>query len=147
MSVRTFLAVEQTVLQESVEDGPDGPVFLAHLVGLFDLTEDLRLAHDHRVETRGHAEQVPHGVALDHLIGVPIDLFQGQIVLFREETLDRGGTGAGLAGSTDEDLDPVAGRGSSPPAPPPRASKPWWASGSLYSGKLIRSRTATGALR
>jgi len=30
-------------------------------VGLAHLPEDLRLAQDHRVEPRGHAEEVPHG--------------------------------------------------------------------------------------
>jgi hypothetical protein len=42
-------------------------------VRLLDLSEDLRLADDERVEPAGHAEQVPRGVEIDELMHVRRD--------------------------------------------------------------------------
>ncbi len=61
---------------------------LGHFVGLFDLGEDLRLAHDHAVEAGGDHEQVPHGILAGALEQVVEDLVDRQAVKVGHELRD-----------------------------------------------------------
>ena len=55
--------------EEPVEDGGGATPVDGGLVGVLELGEDLRLADDHRVEARGHAEQVGDGGVVAARVG------------------------------------------------------------------------------
>ena len=77
-------------------------------VGRLELAEDLRLAENQRVQARGHAEQVLHGVQALVLVDV-----RGQSGLVLAAMLGPGGQNRGLGVAArhvgDEHLHPVAG--------------------------------------
>ena len=64
VSSRTRLPVCSAAANRRLVSGPVVPAVARSLVRAPDLALDLVLADDHRVEPRGHAEQVPRGVAV-----------------------------------------------------------------------------------
>jgi len=95
--------------------GGDGAYFAGDGVGLFDLAEDLGLAHDHAVERAGDAEEVADGFALAEFVKVGLDVagWDGEVLVEEAEEvgfglgLDAGGfAGVVLQG---EEFDAVAG--------------------------------------
>ena len=50
------------LVQQSVQDQPADFMLGGVAVGLLELAQDLRLAHDHRIEAGGDQEQVPDGL-------------------------------------------------------------------------------------
>ena len=70
--------------------GGDSAYFACDGVGLFDLAEDLRLAHDHAVEGAGDAEEVADGFALAKLVEVGLDVAGGDGEVFVKEAEEVG---------------------------------------------------------
>ena len=64
------LAGGERLAEEPVHDRARGALDERQLVGALHLTLDLGLADDHRVEARGHAEQVPGGVVVAQRVQV-----------------------------------------------------------------------------
>ena len=62
VSVRTRLATVKALAHAAPEHPLQRPGGERRVVGLLDLAEDLRLAEHHRVEARGDAEDVGHGL-------------------------------------------------------------------------------------
>ena len=100
----------QRRLKQRVHQRPRVVLLGGHLVGLLHLGQDLRLAEDHAVETRGHGKQVLHG----RLVAVLIETFDhlGRIeaVEAGQELGDLIERRLGLALRGGVDFHPIAGR-------------------------------------
>ena len=99
----------QGLRDDGVERSVQGADLARDGVGLFHLAEDLGFAEDHRVEARGHSEQVTHDVLLSVSVEVAFVGSEVAVVALREElTNDR--LGLHVVRRIRNDLHPVAGR-------------------------------------
>src|SRR5271157_503781 len=55
-----MLAYLECFLEKPVQDPSRSPGLCRDLICAFDLSEDLRLTHDHRFQTRSHSKQMPN---------------------------------------------------------------------------------------
>jgi hypothetical protein len=55
-----MLAYLECLLEKPVQDPSGSPGLSRDLIGAFDLSEDLRLTHDHGFQTRSHPKQMPN---------------------------------------------------------------------------------------
>ena len=146
VSLRTRLPVASAALNSRFVSGPDGLACERRLVGALDLTLDLVLADDHRVEPRGDPVQVAGGVA----VAVRVDraassvgripAWLASIAEHRALGLDRARRRRGRARS-----------GCRSRSRPPRARRRRRAGRAgtrrrACSGSASRSRTSTGAV-
>ena len=67
----------ERVLEEAGQDRAAGLAVDGGAVGVLDLAQDLRLAHDHRVEGRRHPQHVLHGLAFGEFVEV---VFEARLV-------------------------------------------------------------------
>ena len=74
VSVRTRLATAKARVSKLIKLGPDRPYCPSRGIRFLHLTENLRLAHDHRVQAGGHAKHVAHGFLLVILVQVLIEV-------------------------------------------------------------------------
>ncbi|MCU1252314.1 MAG: hypothetical protein JWQ49_5343 [Edaphobacter sp.] len=110
-----FFRYGEGALEEDFEVSGDGADFAGDGVGLFNLTEDLRLAYDHAVEGAGDAEEVADGFALAKFVEVGLDVVgrDGEVFVKKTEEvgfglgLEAGGFGGVVLES--EEFDAVAG--------------------------------------
>ena len=75
-----------------------------HGVSFFDLSQDLRLAHDHRIQAGGHTKNMPHSLALPELIDMGMQCIGAYAEVAAQELAQVGSLAA-----AGEQLDPVAG--------------------------------------
>ena len=75
-------------------------------VGFFYLAENLRFADDHRIQARGHAEEMPDRVFLAKFVQVGIQFFRLQMKMVVQKSAQIGVA----VGGVRDDLDAVAGR-------------------------------------
>src|SRR5207248_337430 len=91
-----------------VEESGNGALLFGGGVGRFELSEDLRLADDHRVEAGGYAEDMADGVLAS--IAVDVLLQPGALgVLHGGEELFDAGLRVGAVLRNDGDFDAIAG--------------------------------------
>ena len=102
------LAGAHRLIEQPVEDRPDGTVFLTQPHHLLDLGEDLALSEHQAVEAGGHPQQMAHRLLVVVGEQVGAQLLHRQTGMVAEEVPD--GTDA-LVGMAQEgvDLQPVAG--------------------------------------
>jgi len=97
-------------VQQPVDDGPGRSLVHGVAVGVLELAQYLRLAHDHGIQAAGHGEQMLHGLEIDILVGV----FHQQVrrsLADARPVIDHGVQGLALGHAFDHghDLHPVAG--------------------------------------
>ena len=68
--------------------GVDAFLFLSNADGIFDLTENLRFAQDHGVQTAGDTEGMADGFIVIQGIEVRADFFGRQVVILRQPVDD-----------------------------------------------------------
>ena len=144
VSVRTRLASANGARHaRAAATGPSVPASLRRGVRLLDLAEDLRLAHHHRVERRGDAEQVAQGiVARRARTGARASSAGSARSSMRKRC---SASSAARVVDADVELDAVAGRArSSPRRRRARATRRRSASARASSEKATRSRTSIG---
>src|SRR5215470_2581629 len=71
--------------QERIEMGMHGAHGAGHRIGLLDLTENLRLSNDHRVETGSHTKQVADSILLAVLVQVGVEVGSVELKVLADE--------------------------------------------------------------
>ena len=102
------LASGERVAEQAVRDRPGGAFHQRELVRALHLTLDLRLAHNHRLEARRDAEQVPSGVHLARRVERAEQLGGRDARLARQRG-QRGALGIHRIARHEVDLGAVAG--------------------------------------
>ena len=96
-------------VEQLVEEGPGASHLRRDAVRFLDLPENLRLAHDHRIEAGGHAVEMRRGFVAGLRIDVRRKLFARNAVKLREEVLNGTARGLGVV-ARHVQLDPIARR-------------------------------------
>ena len=102
------LGDRERAVEAAMEDLPRGAGRRRGRVLLLQLAQDLWLAHHHRIEAGGDAEEVAHGLAVGVGVEVSGERGLGHAVLAREEAGQRGAERGGI-GSAGQHLHPVTG--------------------------------------
>ena len=98
-------------MKQPVEDLAGALGRTGQLVAFLDLSENLRLAHDHAVQARRHQQQVPHGVLVLVEIQAGFELLRLHADESRPETpTSRPAICCAVLLARVVQLDPVAGR-------------------------------------
>ncbi len=138
---------ERALLEAGAEHRARGAVLDGGLVRLLGLAEDLRLAHDQRIEAGGDAEQVAHGGRVPVLVEVLCQIAHGDARAPRQHFGQPGGRAVGVVDG-DVQLDAVAGRDHHRLAHRRQRGQLGERRAATASGSTAsRSRTATGAVR
>ena len=74
-------------------------------IGLLNLPKNLRFAYDHRIQARGHAEDVPDNIFLAVLVEMGIQFVRLYLKVFTQKTAQVGSTICGVS----HELHAVAG--------------------------------------
>ncbi len=103
-------------LEDAVQDPPRLLTIAGQLVGPADLAQHLRLAGDHGVERRRHAEQVPHGRLASVVVQVRRE--PGRVEFAMLTKRGEGGVGVGRGRAGQVELNAVARRQQDRPLAP-----------------------------
>ena len=68
-----LLGDSERTLEHLVQGGTQSPRLAGHAHRVFQLTQDLRLAQDHRIETTGHAKRMACGFIAQHAVSVAFE--------------------------------------------------------------------------
>ncbi len=72
-------------LQQRVERAGNGSHLAGHGIRFLHLAQDLRLADDHRIQRRGHPEQMANGLAIAKLVKVGLNVVRGDREVLMQE--------------------------------------------------------------
>ena len=104
-----LLGDRERVREQRVQRRPDGLARLRQREGVLHLTEDLRLADHHRIETGGHAEGVADRIPIDVRVEARVDRGRIQAALVTQVPEHGGARFARYLGDA-VDLHAIAGR-------------------------------------
>jgi hypothetical protein len=96
-------------VEQLVEQGTCASQLRRDAEGFLDLSENLRLAHDQRIEAGSHTVQMRHGFLAGLRIDVRRELFARNAVKLRQEVLNGSARGVGVV-ACHVQLDPIARR-------------------------------------
>ena len=96
----------ESLLEQAVEQAMHAALLAGHRPGLLDLSEDLRLAHDERVESGGHPEQMPDRILVLVLVEVAAQRLGRDAMMFGQPARQRRFM---FGGDVAVDFRPVAG--------------------------------------
>ena len=74
-------------VQQAIQYRPGGTVIRRRLIGILDLTENLRLSDDHGIQPAGHAKQVAYGFRIARMVNMPIQQSRVHAVKMTEPVL------------------------------------------------------------
>ncbi len=83
--LRTRLPDFESALEHAVEDGSGFAVIESDLVGVAHLSQNFRFAEQHRIEPRGNAEQMAHGMAVPVPVERAVQFVERKLMEGREE--------------------------------------------------------------
>lgn len=97
-------------MKQPVQDGAYGSGLMRSIVVLFELTQNLRLADDHRIETRGDPKQMAHRIVSPVNVNVAIERLRRPVrSLVIEKRADVVGRRLAITRSRNH-LDPITSR-------------------------------------
>ena len=79
-----FFGNGKRFLKQCVEVGIDAFLLLCDTHSIFNLSQNLRLAQYHRIQSAGNAESVADGFVVVQGIKIGADFFGGQVVVLRQ---------------------------------------------------------------
>jgi hypothetical protein len=100
------LGHRESAAEELIQLPANGSDRTSSSVGFLNLPKNLRLAEHHRIQTRGHTEDVPHGVLLAELVKMRVERTGVHVKVIAQESAKIGVS----VHSERDDLDAVAGR-------------------------------------
>jgi hypothetical protein len=74
-------------MEEFVEKGAGGSGFGRQVIGSLDLTQDLRLALNHRIEAGGNPEDMSYSFLFAEAVEVPFEFIQGEAMVAAKKVL------------------------------------------------------------
>src|SRR5260221_5575566 len=103
------LAGFEGALEETIENGAGGAIFVGEAIGFADLAEDFGFAEEERVESGGDAEEMADGGAIVMLIEGDVENVWANRMEFAEEGRQAGGGFVGGFGRDAVEFAAIAG--------------------------------------